>query len=325
MCLSVFTACSDEPAEPTVETTETSTVSGDDVVMTVGDIDITADEFRYFILMTAVNSVSADPSFKGDFDAIDWEAKEGEIIEKAKNDLVKRVLVINLGKQNGITGNEEQWKQIEAAMKQFTEKNGEDLFADTLTVMGVDTIDGYKKIYNLENTYENIKEDFVLNTDKYIADVTALNAYKSDDIVTAQHVLIMNDSEKHAEPKNVIEGVLERAKGGEDFVALMNEFNEDPGQTASGYTFGKGEMVPEFEAAAFALDYGEISDVVESSYGYHVIKRIAGLGELSGYLADNAGEVIVNQEVIDGISVKSLVSEMAAANERLNAMQEDKK
>ena len=61
--------------------------------------------------------------------------------------------------------------------------------------------------------------------------------------------------------------VLEKAQAGKDFNALMEEYNEDPGEPEEGYYFPTGVMVQEFEDASFALQDGEISDIVETSYG----------------------------------------------------------
>ena len=75
--------------------------------------------------------------------------------------------------------------------------------------------------------------------------------------------------------------VLNRAKAGEDFATLANEFTEDPGNTDSkgakqGGFYGnntKGKMVPQFEQAALALEPGQITpDLVETDYGFHIIK-----------------------------------------------------
>ena len=77
------------------------------------------------------------------------------------------------------------------------------------------------------------------------------------------------------EARKKAQDLLERARKGEDFAKLATENSDDPGSKDKGGEydfFGHGKMVPEFEAAAFALKPGDISDPVETQFGFHIIK-----------------------------------------------------
>lgn len=94
----------------------------------------------------------------------------------------------------------------------------------------------------------------------------------------ASHILLKTaegDSEERlAERRLEIETILERAKSGEDFAMLAKEYSEGPSAPKGGYlgVFGRGQMVPAFENAVFGMQVGEISGVVKTQFGLHVIR-----------------------------------------------------
>lgn len=105
----------------------------------------------------------------------------------------------------------------------------------------------------------------------------------SDEINVA-HILIMHqDSEQSSsartreEAMEEIEALKKNIAGGADFSELAAENSDCPSAADGGNlgTFGRGAMVPEFDEAAFKLDVGQVSDVVETDFGYHLIYRIA--------------------------------------------------
>ena len=96
--------------------------------------------------------------------------------------------------------------------------------------------------------------------------------------VKASHILIGVDAKATADEKKVArekaEKLLKEVKGGADFAAVAKGNSTCPSSQQGGDLgfFGKGQMVPPFEQAAFALKPGEISNVVETQFGYHIIK-----------------------------------------------------
>ncbi|HZK02532.1 MAG TPA: peptidylprolyl isomerase, partial [Anaerovoracaceae bacterium] len=89
--------------------------------------------------------------------------------------------------------------------------------------------------------------------------------FKIDD-VTADHILV--------EDEKLAKEILGKLKNGEDFGTLAKEHSIDGSKDSGGSlgTFGRGAMVKEFEDAAFALKPGEISEIVETEFGYHIIQ-----------------------------------------------------
>jgi peptidyl-prolyl cis-trans isomerase D len=102
-----------------------------------------------------------------------------------------------------------------------------------------------------------------------------LTQYSMPEQLRASHILLKTDGKEDAAVKKQAEDLLAKVKGGADFAQLANKFSEDEASNKKGGDldfFGRGQMVKEFDDAAFALKPGEISGLVKSTYGYHIIK-----------------------------------------------------
>jgi peptidyl-prolyl cis-trans isomerase C len=142
---------------------------------------------------------------------------------------------------------------------------------------------------SLEQVKEQIKktmsyEKLIGNVEVNDAEAKAFYDENKEDFnkpeqVKASHILVKVDPtatpEQKAAAKTKIEGLLKQAKTGGDFAALAKENSDDPGSKVKGGDLGffdRNTMVKEFADAAFALKVGNISGVVETQYGYHIIK-----------------------------------------------------
>jgi peptidyl-prolyl cis-trans isomerase C len=128
-------------------------------------------------------------------------------------------------------------------------------------------------------------EPKVAVADKEISDFYDQNKerFAEGEAVHASHILVRvaedADAAAKAKARTKAESILQRVKagGGSDFEKIASETSEDPASAAKGGDLGffsKGQMVPAFETAAFALQPGAISGVVESPFGFHIIKMI---------------------------------------------------
>ncbi len=107
------------------------------------------------------------------------------------------------------------------------------------------------------------------------------DSYRVPERVNVRHILLKttdSDAAQVASVKTKIEGLLKQARGGANFAELAKTYSDDPGSKDKGGEYDgvvHGQMVPEFDKAAFALKPGEISEPVKSQYGYHIIQLIS--------------------------------------------------
>ena len=123
--------------------------------------------------------------------------------------------------------------------------------------------------------------DVVIKPDTAISEEELQALYEAElpgGRVRARHILLQvpaGSTEAQIDSvRSLTESIRARALAGEDFSALAREFSQDPGSGANGGelgTFGRGEMVPPFEEAAFAAEVGVVTDVVETTFGFHLV------------------------------------------------------
>ncbi|WP_168735777.1 peptidylprolyl isomerase [Cohnella fermenti] len=197
--------------------------------------------------------------------------QSGEASIGSQLDQVMMYKVIKLEAEK--TGKEVNEADIDAYILNIREANGitsDEQFESALASSGM-TVESFREQVlpqlelrlvfekRLAPTEDDLKAYFEENKD----------SYGEEEQVQASHILLSTKEEAEA--------VLKQLKEGADFATLAQEKSIDTGSAASGGDlgyFGKGVMNEQFETAAFALKKGEISDVVESPNGFHIIKLV---------------------------------------------------
>ena len=105
-----------------------------------------------------------------------------------------------------------------------------------------------------------------------------IQTYSTPEQVRASHILFKTEGKDDATVKKLAESVLAKAKApGADFAALAKQYSDDDSNKKNGGDldyFGRGTMVKEFDDAVFAMQPGQISDLVKTQFGYHIIKLV---------------------------------------------------
>ena len=104
-----------------------------------------------------------------------------------------------------------------------------------------------------------------------------LAQYQTPEQIRASHILLNTAGKEEAAVRKQADALLQQVKSGADFAERARTLSEDEGTKANGGDldyFSRGRMVPEFETAAFALAAGQVSDVVRTQYGFHIIKVV---------------------------------------------------
>jgi parvulin-like peptidyl-prolyl isomerase len=159
--------------------------------------------------------------------------------------------------------------------------------------------------------------------------------FEQPEMVRASHILFGTKDtatgtdlpdDKKAAKRKLAEEILKRARAGEDFAKLAKEYSEDPGSKEKGgeYTFPRGQMVPEFEAAAISLNTNQVSDLVTTSFGYHIIKlsekipaKKVELAKVSTEIKDGLTQQAMQKQVPDYIAKLKKEASLEILDEKL--------
>src|SRR5262245_44364123 len=142
----------------------------------------------------------------------------------------------------------------------------------------------------------------------------SIEQYTTPEQVRASHILLKTEGKDDAAVKAKAEEVLKQAKAGADFADLAKKNSEDEQSAKNGGDldyFGRGRMVPEFDQAVFAMQKGQISDLVKTQYGYHIIKLEDKKTATTKPLAD------VRQQITDQLAYERAQAQAADLAQKL--------
>lgn len=265
---------------------------GDNTVLAnVDGAQITKAEFALYLLQIENNMLSQAGISTQDQAEAYWQTEvDGKnAVETAKDTAMEQVILTKLkclkAEELNVSLTDEEKESINQQIgSQISEMGGRSVFQAELKNIGTNE-DAY--IAFMEDMYLASKVDSALSEmPEYSVSEDEARENVKNTYIRAKHILIstvdattgaaLSDEEK-AEAKAKADDIYKQISDGADFDTLMNENSQDPGLANSpdGYEFGKGQMVKEFEDASFALEVGEVSEPIESSFGYHIIKREA--------------------------------------------------
>ncbi|MGH8056437.1 MAG: peptidylprolyl isomerase [Candidatus Entotheonellia bacterium] len=281
------------PAQPTVAPT-------DEVIARVNGVPITVLELnRMFLAHVEVPyaMVEADP-------------RAQEVRRQLLDALIDRALLVQRAKSLKITVPPQSLDEaVQGLVQRFPSRETfeEALKSEGLTVEGI-TDDLGEQILRKELVQKEIVDKISLNPN----DIPGFyeqhqSRYMTQEQVRARHILIKVPPETNAADETKLrkraDGTLARARKGESFAKLAQEFSEDASRSNGGDLgfFQRGQMVAPFEEAAFGMKVGEISGLVRTPFGFHIIKveeRTAAKPQSFEEVKDQVREDLMREQTV---------------------------
>lgn len=282
----------------------------EDTVMTVDGVDVSFDEYMYYLNTAASTLISYYQSSTGG--GVDWDGvciydktktNAEWCINEALYNAAQGCVIMSKGKSMNALPTDEQLKSLEdnisTIRKNYEESDDPDAaFADALNGQGF-TLESFKAVNKINFTLSNIFTSLYGENGEKLSEEKLQNYIEENGYMTSAHILFrtkedvkgengqttqeeLSDSAK-AEKKAQAEKLCKELKAIKDdtqrkekFFEYMKEYSEDPGKESfpNGYCFTEGTMVEEYTDTTRELKNYEVSDVVESDFGYHIIMRL---------------------------------------------------
>ena len=282
----------------------------EDTVMTVDGVDVSFDEYMYYLNTAASTLISYYQASTGG--GVDWDGvciydktktNAEWCINEALYNAAQGCVIMSKGKSMNALPTDEQLKSLEdnisTIRKNYEESDDPDAaFADALNGQGF-TLESFKAVNKINFTLSNIFTSLYGENGEKLSEEKLQTYIEENGYMTSAHILFrtkedvkgengqttqeeLSDSAK-AEKKAQAEKLCKELKAIKDdtqrkekFFEYMKEYSEDPGKESfpNGYCFTEGTMVEEYTDTTKELKNYEVSDVVESDFGYHIIMRL---------------------------------------------------
>ena len=331
---------------------------GSTVMFTVNGQDVTAEQYLFWLAQQADSAYSYLSMMQSDdsdqTSVWDTEIQEGQtagdsIKEAAQKYAIMYSVVESKGKEEGYTySSEDKASYQEDLAKAKEQVGGEEDYANYLKSMCISN-KGFEKLSSVSFVHNHMVDGMFQDGKEGAPTAEELTQYADDnDLLVAKHILLLTkdtstneelSDEAKAEKKAKANELLQELQAITDpteletkFDELMNANSEDTGLESNpdGYVFSAGEMVEAFESATRALEPGQISGIVESKFGYHIILRLdpatskafrksystAKVGELEQQWVEEAD--VTTTETYDNLSVADFYEKLTAYRDTLN-------
>lgn len=287
----------------------------EDTVMTVNGTSVSFDEYMGGLNQAVSELEDLYQSYSGT--SVDWDGKflfDDTVtnlewcLKRAGQQVARYRVVEQKAKEMGVTLTDEQTTAIDDQIQNIkdqyvTSDDNADTQLQAFFASYGYTEDSYRERCRLNYLYSDLFTEIYGEQGSKLSDDKVQAYAKENDYITSAHILLLTSEtvtdadgkstskelsdEVKAEKKAKAEELCAELKAITDdterwtrFKELMNEYSEDTGlpQFPEGYCFTKGSMVTEYDDASRALKEYEVSDVVESQFGYHVIMRLPTKG-----------------------------------------------